>query len=343
MRLKLFLLISIIYFSLNIDVYANPACKAAIGTSGMFEINMNLLKTINNMAPLKLGSVELVSGDDLPSIENANPDIICWCDRGILVLPGIAMSFWNNIGIVETSSIPYCFPSLSTSIPLKFGASMSYGQRNTGKLGDNKMSAQTHYLTLSLLGLINEALSKLCLSFTEAPTTGIDHMSEVSPWWQNDTWAVIFAPDSLLVANPIAQAACFADSVASVINRPLDFLYWCYGTWGSSYPNTVTVGSGDAISSFALLAARTIASQFKSLKITLASGKHMFKDFCQPIPTILMRKSVINIFPVSPILYPKRFSIGASSFVWGPGQDMPIKNMGVMTWAVYQKRDCCAL
>ncbi len=344
MRLKLSLLINIIFLTIiTPSVYADPACNAAMGSGAILDVNMNLLKTMNNMAPLRMGSVELISGDDLPSVDNVDSKFICWCKRGPIVLPGIAISFWNNVGIVETSVIPYCFPSLSLKIPLKFGADMSYGERNTGRLGENKISAQTHYLTLNLLGLINEALSILCLHFVETPTTGIDHMSEVYPWWQNDTWAVIFAPDSLLVANPVAQAACFADSAASVLNKPLDYLYWCYGTWGSRYPNTVTVGSGDAISSYALLVARTVSSQFKSLKITLTSGKHMFKDYCQPVPSLLMKKSVVNVFPIHPILYDKRLSIGASSFVWGVGQDMPIKNKGVMTWAVYQKRDCCAL
>lgn len=324
------------------------ACKAATagGTSGL-KINMNLLKTIDNMLPIRIGKIKVGENAirlDSESDDGATSDsFMCVCDAPppIFVRYGLSLSFWNPIGLVETSAIPNCYPSLGISLPIDVGASQSLGRRSDG-VKDQYISSQTHYMSgINVLNAFVDVFTMGCLQADLQ--TGIDHISELLPWWQNDTWAVVFAPESLLVANPIAVAACAADSLAvSTTRKNIDPLFWCYGAWGASYPNTVNVGSGTPISSYALLAARTIASEFKSLKILKTSGKHMFEAQCQPYPTIFIAKNDLKMFPVWPQVVQNGFKIGYPAEIWGFALDNPT-NMGVMTWAIYQKRDCCFL
>lgn len=352
--LNLLIISSVLFFLFTYSPNSEAAgvndgfCKLATagGTSGL-KINMNLLTTIDNMLPIRIG--KLKTGEDVLRLDSesdyASPtdSFTCICEMPppIFVRQGLSLSFWNPIGMVETSAIPNCYPSLGISLPLEVGASQSFGKRSDGAK-DQFVSSQTHYMSgINILNAFVDIFTLGCMQVDLQ--TGIDHISELLPWWQNDTWAAIFSPESFLIANPIAVAACMADSISVATTRMnVDPLFWCYGAWGASYPNTVNVGSGTPISSYALLAARTIASEFKSLKILKTSGPHMLNAQCQPFPTIFIAKNDLKMFPVWPQMLPNGFRIGYPAELWAFALDNPT-NLGVMVWAVYQKRDCCFL
>lgn len=323
-------------------------CKLATkgGTSGL-TINMTLLKTIDNILPIRIGKFK--TGDSPERLDSGSTygdsgdSFICACDAPppIFIRAGLSLSFWMPIGLIDTTAIPYCFPSLGVSLDLGIGADGSFGRRSDGAK-DQFISAQTHYLSgINVLDAITDIFSIGCFSIDT--NVGINHISELFPWWQNDTWAQIMSPESMLVANPIAVSACMADSVAVTAGRMnIDPLFWCYGAWGASYPNTVNVGSGNPMSSYGLLAGRTLAEAFKTFKILKTSGPHMLEGTCQPYPTVFIVKNDLKLFPVWPQAVSNGFRIGYPEQIWGFGLDNPT-NMGVMTWAVYQKRDCCYL
>jgi hypothetical protein len=56
----------------------------------------------------------------------------------------------------------------------------------------------------------------------------------------------------------------------------------------------------------------------------------------------IWRKSQYGLFPVYPIVFPKRQPVGRSSVMWGVTFNIPVKQRLISTFAVYRKRDCCA-
>lgn len=319
-------------------------CKIAIKNGDSFlDITEKMFSTIDNILPITVSGISIGIDGEKTDMEGEPHPPVCVCEIPIppFVRTGMAIGFWNPLGNIDTVSIPYCFPSLGMSLPVPLGASRAYGARSSG-VRDQFITANTHYFSyLSVMKMVSESLFAGCLTI---PTqTGIDHMSEIQVWWQNDLWAMTLSPESLLVANPIAQTSCMADSLSvSLSKKALNPLFWCAGAWGSIYPLTTNVGSGTALTSFAMLVARTLVEQTKFLKIQKVNGNHMLSKMCQPIPTQFLLKNEINIFPLYPQAKKSRFPIGYPSEIWGVGLDNPT-NMGVMTWMLYQKRDCCYL
>src|SRR5690606_1323202 len=65
----------------------------------------------------------------------------------------------------------------------------------------------------------------------------MQYATELDPLWDDDELAFLINPEAILFANPIAQAACVADSLkASVTKFGIDALFWCSGSQGSIYP-----------------------------------------------------------------------------------------------------------
>lgn len=316
-------------------------CRTALGGgSSVTRIAMAQFQTISNMLPISMGPTK-VGGENTGDGSNTGGNLICQCIRipSMPPIPGITVGWWNPTGTVETTSIPYCFPGLGNPIDMQI-SNKSFGTRSDGKKGEYA-TAQSHYLTtLNVVKTLSDTLASGCLSWSMS--SGIDYISELLVWRQNDYWSIIFAPESLLVANPIAAAACLVDSIAALIRHPLDVLFWCYGSWGSAYPMTINVGSGDVLTAFAALAARTLTIMSQNMKILKIKGQHMLSATCQPYPTYFLLKNEVHIYPIFPFVNRKRFPIGYPAIIWGVGVDNPT-NMGVMSWMVYQQRDCCYL
>ena len=63
------------------------------------------------------------------------------------------------------------------------------------------------------------------------------YMSELDPTWNDPDLAFFVNPGAALVANPVAESYCMADSISSTVKRkPLQELFWCAGSWGGIYP-----------------------------------------------------------------------------------------------------------
>lgn len=330
------------------------------------DIQLAAFTTIDNMLPIKVAGTEFGGDDTVPDPDSdsdkINSKFLCMCKMPppIFERIGITVSFWNNIGLIDTTSIPYCMPQIGMGMaeemadtvedaygsflkkPVGLGGSMQFGERSSaGKEQDQFISAHVHFTSyMSFMQIISAVLTAACLN---VETNFPFFATELLATWQNDEWGVLTNPEALLVANPIATAACMADSFSvSLTKRSLDPLFWCAGSWGVMYPFTMNVGSGVPLNSYAMLATRAIAQKFQTLQLLDTTGSHMVNNTCQPIPTYFMPKKDINIYPIFPHKIKKRFPIGYPSEIWGIGLDNPA-NLGVMTWMVYQKRDCCYL
>lgn len=361
---------SFIIIFVTTDVYADntakKACDAAgVNTKSLSDIQIAAFETIDNMLPIKIGGIEVGSPDDvsggLASAGGSSSDnsaFLCMCQMPPPVFErlGVSISFWNNVGMVDTSSIPYCFPQLGMSLSEDIapdiesgfsilgkpgvGGANQFGTRSNGSKDSQFITAHTHFASfMNLMQIISEAIFSMCLGIS---TNISPIMSETAFWWQVDEWGVVKNPEALLVANPIATTACMAESVSMIAKKNLDPLFWCMGSWGSLYPITMNVGSGTPLTSYAMLAARNLAERFQLGMLMDTTGYQMLNGYCQPIPIYFTPKSDINIFPIWPQKSTSRFPLGYPSEFWGVGKDNPT-NLGVMTWMVYQKRDCCYL
>lgn len=339
-----FCLVFIMYSQIVYSSDTSAACNLAIKNGDSFvEITEKMFSTIDNILPITVAGQSIgLEGEELEKLSEPKPPV-CVCEIPFFpyVRVGVTITFWNPLGNVDTTSVPYCFPSLGMSLPVGIGASRAYGARSSGDKSQY-VTANTHFFSyLSVMKMVSETMFAGCLT---VPTqTGIDHMSEVMPWWQNDMWAIVLSPESLLVANKVAQTSCMADSLMVSLSKiSLSPLFWCAGTWGSVYPLTSNVGSGTSLTSHAMVATRSLVEQTKMSKILMFNGPHMYSGICQPIISPFLLKNEINMFPLYPQAKKSRFPIGYPTEIWGVGLDNPT-NMGVMTWMVYQKRDCCYL
>ncbi|MDR0454461.1 MAG: TraU family protein [Deferribacteraceae bacterium] len=344
MRLKFVNFILLITILSPLPCFANPvtaqACVMATQGSAS-EILETALATLHNMYPIKIAGVPMGSAGEL---EDTSPEMAAYC--GACFIPplmepqwGVSMSFWEPIAILEVTSVPYCFPTFSFAAEIDAGAgAFSFGNRPT----DNQNSLitfQAHYIQYPFFSMLGLAKSSCAPS-----SSGVDfaYMSEYDPIWQNDLWASYLNPEVFLVSNPFAQLSCSIDSIAANIGFPLDFMWWCLGSWGSMYPigaSNVTATSDLASVS---VAARVIYYMHKLLQMEVTIGPHMSSGICKPINLPLMRKSMYALVPAFPVIFPNRIVIGRSGLTWD-FLDVPIANKGVHAIILYRKVECCYL
>lgn len=328
--------------------FANPVASAVgkavceAGPDTSMRIVLKSIMTIYNVFPIRIGNVPIMSFKGLEDYVATSSLPVCICKDPFPRI-GIKISLWEPIAIIEPVKIPWCTPTLP--IPggltgkIPFNA-LAVGADNAGKSqqGDKGLrSLQVHYYRYLPWALLEMFLDFVCLE-TRAPWD-IAYMTEVDPLWNNDMLASILGPEAILVANPIAQFACSIDAIASSVGFPLDFLFWCMGSWGSMYPMSENI-SLDAVQVSAGLTTRMIYKLHRELVLWGSVGE---AGLCGRYPMPIMRKSQYGIFPIYPIPHPYRFPIGRTGFaLWGFGKDAPVVNKHNWAYMIYRKRDCCA-
>ncbi|MHB1664240.1 MAG: TraU family protein [bacterium] len=344
---KFKILIAALIFTLftPIKSYALIGCGANFATSAL-PIFITSIKTLYNVFPITVGGVATDPFGNLPNETACGGSPVCVCMKGPVPVPGLNSSFWWPTSIIETVKAPFCFPSLGISIPgvgTFLGESNNSSHKTQGgsseKLSQNT-SDQVHYIKYPVFALLDLFTDIAC---THPFGSGLDfaYLSEIDPTWRNDILSNILTPESVLFANPIAQLACMADSATAALGYPLDPLFWCMGSWGSTYPDAQQLNSFGNVQGSAGLAARTIFLMTRRLMLwqTVGCG-----TLCQPLPMPIWLKSQFNIFPVYPGVFPLRQPIGRTGLVWDHLINMPIPTRSDnIDWFVYQHVSCCLL
>ncbi|TDA63633.1 conjugal transfer protein TraU [Sulfuricurvum sp. IAE1] len=319
---------------------ANPAssaaCKVATrGTSSAMQIALSTVATVHNVFPIRIAGVDINPTANEDSSLNGSRNPICTC-MDPFPRVGITLSLWEPILISEPTAIPYCTPTLGTSLPVSVGlGAASFGQNNS----DNTKQTYTYQIQLikypifKLLGLF---LDFVCLQ--DSGNLDYLYITELDPLWQNDIWAAIIGPEAFLVANPIAEMACMVDAVTSAVGFPTDPLWWCLGSWNGTFPMTQTNKGTSAMQAQAAMTSRMLSKMHRQLMLKGGVGN---QGLCGLYPMPIMQKSQYGIFPVYPFVWPNRIPIGRTGVMWEAGFDNPA-NQHVGAWMVYRKRDCCA-
>jgi len=319
----------------------SAACKSAVGTDSMIKVLTNTLKTLYNVFPLKIATVEIIppygENSDDPYETVGTPICLCPTPYPPYIRIGITVSFWEPFAITEPSNIPNCSAAYGLHLPINIVGGNSFQSQAKGNTNHTESYQVTHsrYPIFKLLGML---IDFVCLAGDDS--MDIVYMTTIDPLWQNDMWSAILNPEVFLLSNPIAQVACTVDAIAATVSHPIDALWWCFGAWNGTFPLTANTKGVDTPQTAAGMTARMLAKLHRQLMLNNTVGP---AAMCNPHPLPFMPKTNYGIFPVFPrMVYPYRIPIGKSGHLWGTFSDIPMDNRHVWSWAIYRKRDCCA-
>lgn len=301
----------------------------------------------NFALPIKiLGATTPVPGSSgqPPSIDSM--PAVCVCPSHIPPHPpitGVGMTYWEPRYMLEVAQEPGCMTSLGTTLPIS-ALGFKGGSRSAGGTDDLNHRPFIHFYPYPLFEIIGQVFDTACTSTDGIPGLSDFYFSEVDPVWNIDSLAVIQAPETTLFSNPIAQAACGVDAVASSVWYPLDYMFWCGGTWSSIYPfsGNMQTSQSDQQSN-AIAATKFIAQQARRGLMWNTVGP---SAMCAAHPLFIATKSAYRLDQVVPIAYSgSPVYIGESELKWGylGGRGKPInlpknQDAGYLLW---QGRQCC--
>lgn len=285
--------------------------------------------------PLKIGGVSVVRGGADPETVQRP---ICFCQKPPIPapMPGIPISFWEPARLIDVTRTPFCLVNLG-GIKIANSGIMGRGHVSDDEsAGDKRSFYHVHWYVYPILHILEVLTDFLCL---EANSIDVAYMTELDPFWGDDEKGAILNPEGILFGNPLAQAACVADCVASSAYLPLDPLFWCGGCQGSLYPFSGTIGDHTGGVQGSLLAgARLMAKLHRQ---GLLWGYYGIEGLCGKYPMPIMRKSQYRLQMTYPIPQTSTCQpLGATEGIWQSGREYPYKgeDFGYLIW---RKRDCC--
>ncbi len=271
-------------------------------------------------------------------------EALCSCTYGPYTIPGINISFWEPIRLVETVRHPGCFPMLD-------GQQMDLGRHAPphGQLKRNSDYGQTtghsfyqvHWYTNPVLYIIQSLVHFPCLD----TATGLDlaYMTEYDPLWDDSEDTFILNPDAALFTSVLASVACAVDCVWATFDFALPFLFWCAGCQGRMYPLVGWVaGHIGGIQASSLIVQRFTNKLHRQGLMRAAWG---VPGQCGQYPMPIMDKRAYKKQMVWPFRTTNKFDgkccnpYGRTTQIWQAGKT--VVGREDYGWQVFQRKDCC--
>jgi conjugal transfer pilus assembly protein TraU len=303
---------------------------------------VNLVSDIcwNCMFPLKIGGVTVfgTTQPDTVDIDAAGGNTICTCTGSAGVnIPGLTVSFWEPVRIIDAVMDPWCFPAFGMEINGITGSGQLRGTvgRSSPKRASGGYFAQVHDLHFPVWSILDLFIDVPCI--TEGDFD-ISYMSELDATWQDDFLALLLNPEALVFGNPATQFACMADAVQTATGLPRDELFWCMGQWGSAYPLTGHVGTANQVLGPAAAASRLI---YRLIRTGIMCDHAIDPCRCMRLP--IWRKSHYRL----QILRPRAntgttIRIGEPSPLWESMQSVSgEKGSENFSFLLFRKVNCC--
>lgn len=279
--------------------------------------------------PLRLGGSDWFSiGTDFDSDEAQpnsdympnNPLCICY-DGNNMPEFGLAVSFKTISRVYEVVRTPYCTPFLGGSELTEMGNSGFTADTDVigdkGSLDELSMATyHVHTIAFPLLQILEFFTSTLTCEDGYYSGLDIMMMSEFLITWYHDEWALAEHPEVVIFANPITQATCVADCVATNVGYPIDTLFWCAGCVGSSYPFTGNINNVQSPVGNSQLAVIRMLSLLH--RIGLAWNTSDEDALCGSYPYPIIKKSQYKLsmlFPVAQASGKCSHPLGRSPFI----------------------------
>ena len=295
------------------------------------------------MFPIQIGAIKLnpvAQGDNF----DPPPPMFCRCPAPPPVFQriGVGISFWEPARIAEVVRTPLCSPTLNGAVLGKLPAPA--GDHSRAKRTDGgEAFYHVHWIQYPLLNWLGMLIAGGACFVSE--TFDMAYFSEIDPLWDDDELSFILNPEAVLFANPIAQAACAADSVSAAITGVgLDILFWCSGSQGSLYPLSGSHANhiGGVDSSLAMVHKMVFKLHRQGLAHDTSTA--LPTTMCNGwTPQPILRKNQYKeqmLYPVPQNL--KGYGFGAPSILWGAGREFPYKGED-FSYLIWRKRQCCAL
>lgn len=326
------------------SVEASPTCPNASLFGGGALVNI----CWTCFFPITIGRVPI--GTDLVAnvpVGSAAPT--CLCPGRLFGLPtwGATVGMWQPTHITEVVRQPWCSPTLGGALSnagtagaasgFRLGSWGGYGSEDDGE-ESNEAFYNVHWFAFPAGVVLDVIQDSYCFS-----DLGVDPdllwVSEIDPLWNNDELALFTIPEAIIFANPVAIAACMADSVAATVKQPLPFLFWCFGEWGTAYPHTGNINTqASPPRDTSLIAAKFLAALHRRGLAWKAMGD---TAVCRDHPQPIIPKNQYKYQIVYPI--PERLNnhwIGSSTYRWGEWRNIP----GIGEDFVYinwTRQECC--
>ena len=275
--------------------------------------------------------------DEAPADRAEGYFCLCKDDLGV-PYPGWIYGLWMPSKAVEFVRQPGCLSLLD-------GASLGFDKTMQGQWSELEWDATDaafahyHYYTFPLLIVLDMFEKVECIK-DHYMDIDILFMSEVDPTWNDSTIAFFTNPEAVLFGNPVATLACIPDATsATFMQRPVQSLFWCAGSWGNMYPL-----SGNHASSFgglqdsSLFLTRMIAQLHRRgfLKSTYGDGALCDSEIAMTIPKLQYKISMLYPVPETKTAH----VIGESVLFWGANRMVPVTGEDFI-YLLWTWNDCC--
>jgi conjugal transfer pilus assembly protein TraU len=290
--------------------------------------------------PITIAGMQVVGGNR----DTKNPKgPICLCKKAGIPVPGVPVSFWEPIFLVDVTRTPWCLVNMGGLQIAGGNNSVNAGSIATrgGSSGHLKHSFyQVHVYTYPVIYWLNLLTDFACLT---AGDFDIPYLSELDPLWNDDKISFVLNPEAALFNNQIAQLACAADCLAaSGDGTPLEKLFWCAGCQGSMHPFSGSVSAHvGGVQASLLVTQKFLATLHRTLALKGYMGK---QGLCGYYNMPIMNKAQYKAQMLYPVAATNKgcYFLGHTDITWNSGKEFPFQgeDFGYLIW---RKRNCCML
>jgi conjugal transfer pilus assembly protein TraU len=283
---------------------------------------------------------EEIAWEHMDEVDNEGQ---CECRYGQYTRQGTLVTLWEPVRIIETVKDPHCMITNGENNSLSFSGPQGEGQgvdlnsgthSDTGSQEDHSVFQQVHiilpdYIMQSIMQVDNRC-------YHSSVGNPMDYISEDDPAWNDDTIAAATYPETAMFADFGMQELCKIDSVSSQVGFPNSILFWCMGSWGSTFPMSGHVNNDEYVTGNIAAAARAIYVGGRTGRINDAASY-----YCYSGPMPLWIKHYFKFQPIRPT--PREFliPIGLSPMLWSEGFNDDMACGDNFAWVLWRKRWCC--
>lgn len=210
------------------------------------------------MLPIRIAGAG-ASGKKFPG-DMASP--VCVCPSKLLYnypTPGATYGMWKPTHFTESVRKPGCFPAIGQKANM--GKIIGLGQGGKGQKPGVSGFFNSHMYVFPTGAILDMFTSMACSE--DSYDMDLLMVTEIDPTYSNGELSMVINPEAYLFNNPIAMATCMVDAVASSAYRPIKELFWCFGSWGQTYPLTGHGNAKSGVQDASLASSRLVAMMHK--------------------------------------------------------------------------------